>query len=110
MELPSSSYLGEVVVGALAKEVKGAGSDTTGLTRQKIPEEREMTRVLLLTCALELHPNQEARPVWSWPERDNHSAAWLLCLPSLETSFSVAEFREAMAALLCLPSPALNRW
>lgn len=69
-------------------------------------EQREKTRANLLNRALELFPNREARPVWSWPERDKHSAVWLLCLPGPDTSFSAAEFGEACAAMLCLPSPA----
>ena len=60
----------------------------------------------VLLRALELHPQREARPVWSWGEGDKLTTAWLLCLPGSETSFSSAEFSEAFAALLRLPSPA----
>ena len=69
-------------------------------------EQREATRGRLLLRALELHHEREARPVWSWPGRDKHSASWLLCLPKPETYFSGPEFSEAFAAHLCLPSPA----
>ena len=102
----TGDYLGEEVEGVLAREVEGAGCDSSGTTRQKIQEEREKTRGLLLNKALEKYNDQEARPVWSWPERDKHTSAWLLCLPSPDNTLSGAEFREAMSAFLCLPSPA----
>ena len=76
------------------------------LTRQHIQEEREKTRGVLLVQCLELHPNQVPWAVWSSPDCEKHLTAWLLCLPSSETSYSAAEFSLAMAALLCLPSPA----
>ena len=102
----AGDYLGEEVEGVLARGVEGAGCDSTGTTRQKVQEEREKTRGLLLAKALERYDDQEARPVWSWPERDKHSSAWLLCLPSPDNTFSGAEFTEAVSAFLCLPSPA----
>ena len=52
------------------------------------------------------HPNQAARPVFSWPERDKLSSQWLLTLPGPDTLLSSEEFTECLAALLCLPSPA----
>ena len=44
--------------------------------------------------------------VFSWWERDKHSAAFLLAFPCPNLSMSNSEFAEAFAALLCLPSPA----
>ena len=66
----------------------------------------ERVRGHLLYRALELHRDREARPVWSWPERDKLTSTWLLLLPTPETSLSAAEFTEAAAAMLCLPSSA----
>ena len=59
----------------------------------------------LILAALERHPDQAARPVWSWPERDKHASAWLLCIPSVDFKLSSEEFSTASAALLCLPPP-----
>jgi hypothetical protein len=102
----AATFLGEEVEGVLADRMGGFGKDTTGSTRQAIVVQRETARGRLLLQGLEQMPNREARPVWSWPERDKHSAAWLLCLPQPETSFSAQEFSEAFAAFLCQPSPA----
>ena len=69
-------------------------------------KQMERGRGRLLDRALELHRDREARPVWSWPERDKLTSTWLLLLPTPETSLCAAEFTEAAAAMLCLPSPA----
>ena len=62
----------------------------------------------LVKKGLELHPiqNRSNRPVWSWLQRDKLSAAWLQALPGPETTLTSAEFSEAAAMSLCLPSPA----
>ena len=105
-----AEYLGEEVEGVLAVDVVGAGSggERTGEEgiRQAITERRSKVRGSVLVRALELHPERTARPVISWRERDKLSSAWLLCLPTPDTSLSTAEFVEAFASLLCLPSPA----
>ena len=71
-------------------------------------EERDKTWANLVKKGLELHPIQTRanRPVWSWLQRDKLSAAWLQALPGPETTLTSAEFSEAAAAALCLPSPA----
>ena len=92
----AATYLGEEVEGALAEQVEGAGKDSNHL-RQALTEGWQQTRGRLLQKALEQHPDKLARPVWSWPQRDKHSAAWLLCLPTPDTSFSAEEFTEACA-------------
>ena len=46
------------------------------------------------------------RPIWSWLQRDKLSSAWLQALPGPDSSLSSAEFSEAAAAALCIPSPA----
>ena len=102
----AATYLGEEVEGVMADQVEGAGKDSSGHLRQALTERWQQVTGSLLQKALEQHPDKTARPVWSWPQRDKHSAAWLLCLPTPDTSFSAAEFAEACAALLCLPSPA----
>ena len=51
------------------------------------------------------YSDQQARPVWAWPQRDKLSAQWLLALPGPGSALSSAVFAEAFAAHLCLPSP-----
>ena len=102
----ASRYLGEDLEGVLAERVEGVGQEAKGCIRQKITEQVETRRGRLLLKALEQHPDREARPVFSWPERDKHSAAWLLALPGPNFALSNAEFSEAFAAMLACPSPA----
>ena len=105
----SALYLGEEVEGVLADDVEGAGQDSGGSLRQKLTEQVETTRGKVLLRALKLHQNREARPVWSFPDRDKLSSAWLLALPRPGFSLSNAEFSEAFAAMLNLASPACAR-
>jgi hypothetical protein len=65
-------------------------------------EQLEETRHQLLSKGLQLYHDQEARPCWSWPDRDKQTSAWLLTL----TGLTGPEFSEAAASQLCLPSPA----
>ena len=102
----SAFYLGEEVEGVLGDNVEGAGQDSGGLLRQKLMEQVETMRGKVLLRALKLHPNREARPVWSFQDRDKLTSAWLLALPLLGSSLSNAEFSEAFAAMLNLASPA----
>ena len=80
----------EEVIGPLGKDAvsAGEGSCTGGKdsTRAKIQDQRERMMGRLLTDGLLHHPDQEARPVWSWPERDKLSSQWLLALPGHDTS------------------------
>ena len=84
------------------------GSSRDGSTRGKVAEERDKTWANLVKKGLEMHPiqNRSNRPVWSWLQRDKLSAAWLQALPGPETTLTSAEFSEAAAMSLCLPSPA----
>ena len=91
--------------GILAEGLLALGE---GNYRSKVVEQRDETRHLLLNQALQLYPDQESRPVWSWPELDKCSSAYLTCLPHCKTSFTSAEFSEAVAAHLCVPSPACS--
>ena len=103
-------YLGEEesdLLGPLQQPVESAGEgSTSGTTRAKLVEEREKLLGRVLLKALELHPEQTHRAVWSWPERDKLSAQWLLCLPGHDSTLTSEEFSQAFTALLCLPSPA----
>ena len=83
----------------------GEGS-VSGDTRGEMVSAREKTRALLLAKALSLHRPKKARPAWAWRQRDKISSSWLLALPGPDSSLSNAEFSEAAAASLCLPSPA----
>ena len=98
-------FLGREMEGVLSEGILALGD---GNYRAKVVEQTDQIRHLLLTKALELHPNREDRPVWSWPELDKCSSQYLACLPHNETSFTSAEFSEAVAAHLCVPSPACS--
>ena len=83
----------------------GYGS-VNGNTKGNIVEAREKLRAQLLNKALSLHQPRKARPVISWKQRDKISSSWLLALPGGDSNLSNAEFSEAAASNLCLPSPA----
>ena len=101
-----SNYLGNDLEGAVAADLLAAGNGRMdGSTRSVLTEEREKLRRKVLTRALELHPDQTARPVCAIPQFDKLSQAWLLSLPNPTTYLAGPVFREAMAAHLCLPSP-----
>ena len=101
-----AEYLGEDLDGQLAVPAMGAGQGSkTGITRKLVMEQREMMRGKLLNKCLQEYSDQQARPVWAWPQRDKLSAQWLLALPGPGSALSSAVFAEAFAAHLCLPSP-----
>ena len=104
-------YLGEEPTGPLAAPVEGAGGcSVDGSTRTRVVQQRESLRHKLLTRALSLHPDRDARPVTVFPNiaDDKCAGSWLLALPSRENCISSAVFREALSAHLCLPSPAIR--
>ena len=102
-----ATLLGEELSGPLTVEVESAGEGScSGATRSKIVEAREQLMGRLLAEGLVRYPDQGARPVWSYPERDKLSSQWLLALPGQSNSLTAAEFSECSAALLCQPSPA----
>ena len=108
-EQDSARWLGVEVQNAISKEVEGMGEGSVnGSTRGLVVKERDTTRGRLIKKALEVHPNQArvSRPVWAWLQRDKLSSAWLQALPGPDSSLTNAEFSEAAAAMLCLPSPA----
>ena len=77
----------------------------SGKTRGEILAAIEKTRAQLLTKALSLYMLRKARPAWAWKQRDKISSSWLLALPGADSTLSNAEFVEAAATNLCLPSP-----
>ena len=104
-------WLDEATQENLSSRVEDVGgSSRDGSTRGKLSEERDVTMARLVKKGLETHPRQDRanRPVWAWLQRDKLSAAWLQALPGPDTSLSSAEFTEAAAAALCLPSPACS--
>merc|ERR1712105_139414 len=108
-EEQAAAWLGEEVQENLGVQVERVGGNSTdGSTRGKVSEERDKTWAKLIVKGLEDHPQQDRtnRPVWSWLQRDKLSSAWLQALPGPDTSMTSAEFSEAAAAALCIPSPA----
>ena len=102
-----SDYLGEELEGVLAMAVEGVGEDSTdGSTRRKVVEQREKMRGSVLGKALELHPDQLARPVLAWPQLDKLSSAWLHSYSGPHSGLPSTVFTEAVCSHLCLPSPA----
>ena len=100
-------YLGEELSGALAIPVEGAGDGSTkGDTRKAVVTQLESLRHRVLSKHLKEWQQRTDRPVWSWPNRDKLSTAWLLSFPGPHTGLSKPVFREGMAMLLCIPSPA----
>ena len=101
----SARWLEEELEGPLAVVAHSAGEGSlSGGTRKIVMEQLELARHKLLNKGLVLYHNQEARPCWSWPDRDKQTTAWLLTL----TGLTGPEFSEAAAAQLCLPSPACS--
>ena len=108
-ERQAAAWLGIDMQETLSAQVECVGGlSCDGSTRGKISEERDKTWANLIVKSLDNHPKQDRtnRPIWSWLQRDKLSAAWLQALPGPDTSLSSAEFSEAAAAALCLPSPA----
>ena len=64
-------------------------------------EATEKNKLSLLTRALDLHMPKKDRHTWAWRQRDKLSTAWLLVIPSVETSLTNNEFSH---------SAAINLW
>ena len=107
----ASNFLGQEVPAVLSIPVEGIGGDTaqasvSGETRGRVVRAVEGLRVKVLSKVLkELRP-QKTRAAWAWRQRDKVSSAWTQAIPGPDTSLSSAEFAEAAAANLVLPSPA----
>ena len=81
------TFLGKQLEGELAASTESVGLDRTdGSTRSLIVEQRSLT---------------------VFQNFNKLSGAWLLALPGPDTGLSAKVFTEAMAAHLCLPSPAV---
>lgn len=77
----------------------------TGETRGKLVEAmRENTRAKVLEKALTLVQPKSIRAAFAWRQNDKISSACVLALHSADTALSNAEFSEAAASSLCLPS------
>ena len=108
--IAAKAYLGEAgeeTVGPLCQPVESAGEGcTTGKTRTKLVEEREILMGRVLARALEQRNVRDCREALSWPQRDKLSSQWLLNLPGHNSTLSPDEFSQAFSVTLCLPSPA----
>ena len=103
-----ANYLGVELEAPLSSEVDSAGdSQVDGSTRRKLVQQRESLRHQVLTKALKDYPDRHFRPATVYPNFDKLSGAWLLALPGSSTGLSSPVFCEAVAAHLCLPSPAV---
>ena len=101
-----SIYLSQDLVSPLNSPVEGAGDGANdGSTRRKIVQQREELRGAVLKVALARLANQKLRPVMAWNNRDKLSTSWLQCLPGPDGLNNQA-FSEALALVLCMPSPA----
>ena len=89
----------------LTSEVEGVGlGSEDGSTRKLVTDEREKLRAAVLKKALEDYPNQAARSVIAWKQRDKLCTAFLVALPGPHTSLSSPQFGEALCVILCMPS------
>ena len=102
------NYLGKELEGELSVVlVKAGGEKDDGSTRRAVVQQRQGLRHEVLSKALERHGDRQARPVTVFQNFDKTSGAWLLALPGPDTGLSSPVFTEAMAAHLCLHSPAV---
>ena len=103
-----SEYLDEdTFSGPLSVPVEGAGEGSSdGSTRMAVVMQLESLRLQTLVQSLTEYPDRKARPVWSWPNRDKMTTAWLLSLPGPHSGLSTPIFREGLAMVLSLPSPS----
>ena len=100
-----SAFLGVEMQGPLTVPVEGAGGmNCDGSSRRIVTTYLENTRAAVLKAGLEGHLDQTARPIWAHPQLDKLSQGWILSLPG-PGGLSQAEFTEAVARHLCLPSP-----
>ena len=103
----AAEWLGSDVEQVFSVPLAGLGEGSvSGKTRGDIVSAREKTRAQVLTKALSLYMPRKARPAWAWKQRDKISSSWLLALSGADSSLNNAEFAEAAATSLCLPSPA----
>ena len=100
-----SAYLGQELDGHLAVPIEGVGEGSVdGSTRRSVVQQREELRGAVMKEALSRLDSTQ-RPVRAWLNRDKLSSSWLQCLPG-PNGLSSQAFSEAMALILCMPSPA----
>ena len=104
--------LGKEPFGALSIEVDCAGgSSVDGSTRKLVQQQIEGLRFELLGWALKNHHDRNARPTRVFKDiaDDKVAGRWLLATPGSGLSMAGPVFQEALAAHLCLPSPAIMK-
>ena len=102
-----SEFLGTGLEEQLSVPTEGLGEGSVNeSTRKRILEQMETLKGSALTKALEMYPNQAARPVKVWPQMDKLSSSWLLSLPGPHSGLTSSIFSESVCSNLCLPSPA----
>ena len=108
--LSMAEFLGEELNSPLSSQVEAAGEGSSdGSIRMAITNQVEGLKLKVMDAYLQgrRERRDKARPVWSWPQRDKLTSAWLLALPtSGATSLTTPIYREGLAMVLCLPSPA----
>ena len=101
-----ANYLGEEIRGPLTDNVENAGGGSeNGSTRRFLVSAREEVRASVLKEAVTRIQQPNQRIVRAWKNRDKLSTAWLSALPGPEGLRGMA-FSEALASILCMPSPA----
>ena len=101
-----SNMLHRDLTGPLTSTCAASGEEGRS-SRRKITEQREDLRQLAMTLCLKKHWDRAARPVTVYQNLDKLSDPWVQSLPGPHTGLSSAVFSEAMAARLCLHSPAV---
>ena len=101
-----ANMLNKEVTGPLSSPSQRAGEPGVS-SRRAITAGLEDLRYHAMTRCLELHQDRHARPVFAYQNLDNLSNGWVQALPGPRTGLSAAVFAEALAARLCLHSPAV---
>ena len=94
------------IKGPLTETVENAGGGSEiGSTQRLLVSAREEVRAAALKEAVTRIQQPNQRIVRAWQNRDKLSTAWLSALPGPEGLRGMA-FSEALASILCMPSPA----
>ena len=108
----AAAWVGEEEVPEiLAAHVEGIGTpceeaSVYGATRGRVVTALENLQSKVMSKALQAARVRKTRPAMAWRQFDRVSSAWRLALPGGDTNLTSAEFAEAAASNLCLPSPA----
>ena len=101
-----ATLIGKELSGPLSSECAVGGFKGRS-SRAPITTLREDLRQEVIEACLQRHQDQLARPVFAYQNLDKLSNPWVQALPGPRTGLSAAVFSEAMAARLCLHSPAV---